>query len=300
MSLRSRSSLSLVALVAALAGCDAPGPCRLDGPPTGVVSTRVFWVSALDIPLADGIAIPGLDLDGIATEGTELACPFDPDHVSRLGDGDGVDNALATFAETIEANWSPPGTFSAELAAAMRAGAIRLAIVLEEDGVSTCGGATYTVRLRRVERIDGMPIAVGEDGMPLAGQPLSLGEELAAGRAPIEGRRVRGRIVGDAAIAMDPSSVRVPLGALATMEPGGIAFDVGVDTLARGVIAGSWETDALVPEVAAGFPDEPGIDETVRALVEGIADLGAARPDGSCSRFSAGITFEARAIALSE
>jgi hypothetical protein len=295
-------SVQRTALVLALAivGCaPAGGPCTLHPISGPITATRVFWVNDVDVPIpADG-TVAGLDIDGTVSERGGRACVERVDDAtSSLGDGDGVDNALATFVTTIESNWSPPGEVSGELDVALSAGAIALAIVVEEDGTDSCGTPSATVTLRRVARTDGTVIALDERRAPVDGQPLALREVLATGRGTNIADRYRATIHGSGAIPLARDAVRAPLGALGTMEPAAIAFELVGAELARGVIAGSWDVETLVPDLAAGFPEGSDAEAIARTLLTQLTDLPPEDATGACTRVSAGVEIGAVEIDL--
>ncbi len=291
--------VSVATLLAAVCGCgrrQVDVACEVVAPPGPITSTRVFWVRALRVPLAMGrTPVAGLDIDGEVSDGRGRECPASvADHTSSLGDGEGVDNALATFARTIEMNWSPPGTFAEELDGAMSRGAMRLVVVLDQDGADTCGNPVMSVRLRPVARLDAMPIVLDARAVP-------VGEVIARGLGVVLEGRLVAELAGTRVLPIDPASVRAPIGALAILEPGAIAFDVGASELTRGVIAGSWSREALAPELAASFSTDPGeAAAIVELLLDVAADLGPLSARGGCSRVSAGLEIEATEITIGE
>lgn len=290
--------LPLTVTLAACARPTPPGECRLDAPALVAISTRTFWIRGIEVPLDARSPLPGLDIDGESSTGRG-ACPdVVRDGTSSLGDGDGIDNALASVADDIQGYWSPPGTIADEIDIAMRAGAITTAILVREDGTDSCGARAFTVRLHVVVRDDGAPIELDARRVPTPGQPLSLGPVLATGRAAIDAiGRLLVPLDGAGALAIDRAGIRAPLGALGTMDAEAIAFDLSATGISRGVLAGSWDDEELVADLVEGF-GMPGTESVARSLLSSVADLPPAASDERCTRLSAGLGITAEEIPI--
>lgn len=262
--------------------------------------TRTYLVSMISIPAPAGGRAPGFNVDGIDSgEGsseldatceelqTDYASTTDANHV-------GVDNALATLVPTIGSlvadscpGGQTEGCIDNLLAEQLQEGALLL--LMEVSGINDFSydqDVQLSLYLGAVPA--GAEIMVGADGSLAAGQTLDT--EMALG-TPVTGDILNGRLRANAAtlpLNIDAGDFALTL----TIANPEIRFDISETAgLANGAIGGVITVQSII-DLAAEIM--PGIEETVRSVIESVADVGPmAGMTDVCESLSVGIAFSA-------
>lgn len=265
--------------------------------------TRTWVVGTISIPEAgsDGRAA-GFNLDGLNSgEGSidpdanceefteDYTALFDPNHV-------GVDNALQSLVSTIESllpredcpGMVQAGCLDATLQEQINSGS--LILMVEVTGINDyVFDDAVQLQLVLAEVPDmGTPMVDGSGGLA-AGQTFNTVQELGT---PVAGDIFQGRLraqTDQLTITIDTGDFALPL----MISGAEVRFDLATDgsTLSNGVIGGFLRTDDIVN--AASMIME-GIEDTVRGVVENVADVSPSAADPQiCDSVSVGLTFEA-------
>lgn len=270
--------------------------------------THTFIVNVIALPEAvdpDGpggapAEAAGFNLDnlnsgeGIST--SDATCEeFVPDYVSVTDSNHvGVDNALQGLVGTIEGLLSaedcPGGTtdgcLDAQLQEQIADGSLLL--LMEVSGVNSfTNDSEVSVRLFLGATQDGGPPMVDGGGTLTAGQTFV--EEMGLGAA-VDGDIFQGRLrattpllpiainTGDFSLTLEISNAEV-------------RFDISESGLSNGAIGGFITTESII---MAASMIMPGIEDTVRGIVESIADVQPSSADPAvCDSVSVGLTFGA-------
>jgi hypothetical protein len=257
----------------------APGGVvvRRDG---GIVlpppSSELFVITALSIPEPAGGVAPGANLDamdsGIGSTDPEATCEeYSPDFVSPFDGTRGVDDALGMLVPTIE-GFLEPGAVDASLAEMIRDRDVVIGIVIRGSSMSI------------------------ETLVPETEVLLDATGRIAAGQRFFSGDRLDPGSTGSGPFVTFPF-VSLPLPE--TISPffaNGVLRDVQLRFTrsasgAEGEIGARLATDDLI----AGWSEvDPSLTETVRDLLQTVADLGPSPASPQmCTSLSIGITWEA-------
>lgn len=323
-------ALSVGALGVALVGCDGGGssttfeprnfecasgeapPCATETPATPDEDrtveeiettedmTYTYVVELIDLPQAASGAAPGFNLDGLDSgDGSTAAdanCEeFNQDFInSEESDHVGVDNALQGLVPTIEGLLSaadcPGGTTEGCLGATLQAQILdgSLILLMQVSGVNDFqydSSVQLQLFLGEVPG-GGAPVEGGSGGLE-ADQEFTGLMNLGA---PVPGDIFDGRLRASTdvlTITIDTGDFSLPL----MISEAEVRFDISESGLGAGQIGGYLRTEDII-EAASMI--EPGIDETVRSVVESVADVGPSAADPViCESVSVGLTFGA-------
>jgi hypothetical protein len=324
-------ALSTAAIGLALVGCDggetltfparnqvcasgATPPCETTEPAAGEAMMEVeqpetfmmeptsatYVVSVIDIPEASGGAAPGFNLDGLnsgeGSTASDATCEeFNPDFVNSVeADHVGVDNALQGLVGTIEgllsASDCPGGTTDGCLGATLQEQIAEgsLILLMEVSGINDFqfdSEVELQLFLGAVPG-DGMPM-VGGDGQLAADQEFEVAQMLGD---PVAGDIFQGRLRATTptlTITVDTGDFMLPL----MISNAEVRFDISESSLDNGQIGGFLRTEDII---AAASEIMPGIEETVRSVIESVADVQPSAADPAiCDSVSVGLTFGA-------
>ena len=272
-------------------------------PETFPDETRTYVVSVISLPEAtsDGRAA-GFNLDGLNSgEGStaeDANCEefnedydalFDPNHT-------GVDNALQSLVSTIESllpredcpGMQQAGCLDATLQQQITEGS--LILMVEVSGINDYvfdDAIQLQLVLGEVEG-GGMPMIDGSGGLA-PDQTFATVQELGT---PVAGDIFQGRLraqTDQLTITIDTGDFQLPL----MISGAEVRFNIAADgsSLSNGVIGGFLRTEDIV--MAAAMIME-GIEDTVRGVVENVADVSPSAEDPMvCESVSVGLTFDA-------
>lgn len=243
--------------------------------------------------------LPGFNLDGLdsgdGSSASSATCEeWSPDHTSSLDPAHpGVDNAVAGLVPTLESLLdasSCPGMLTMGCLDAMRsadiaAGAFLIAVEL--TGLESFAfDDAVEIALFEVAVPGGGAPALAADGRLAPGQTFSTVRTIAA---PTRGDVFDGRlrVVFDARVTLP--RVGMPLLPL-ELDGAELRADVSPTGLALGALGATTTVDHLVAEAAMIMP---GIEDTVRSVVESIADVQPTADPVVCARVSSGYVFDA-------
>ncbi|MEM9067546.1 MAG: hypothetical protein AAGE52_03540 [Myxococcota bacterium] len=270
------------------AGVDAFDAGFDAGPLTG--ESYVYVFDLLDVgaadPAGDPNIVPGFDLDGVTSDGTEVETCRTPDFTSPAPDSEeGVDNAIGPLLADQEEDFR----IRASTAASVRSG--RLLILLEVRGVDDFENDDRV----EVDVLFGLlpagleaPIFSGERF--LAAQTFnidarSLEDDMMTARVSLPGEINDGRLrAGPGRLALT-----VPLGdevLMLDLERVELRADITEDNLELGVLGGALDVAATAEALAgvSGF-EQP----LVMLVLNGAADLD--RVGANCTAASIGLVF---------
>jgi len=210
----------------------------------------------------------------------------DPGHV-------GVDNALGGLVPTVEALLDPAtcpsmdtdGCLDASLARAIADGDLLLLVELSGVDSFTHDEAVQVTVYEGAVPGGGAP-AVDGSGRLAPGQTFDTASTLIG---PMSGDifdgRLRVRFAGPLELPMT-TSLLVPL----RLDAPELRATVSPTTLDLGNVGATTTVDFLVAQAAAVMPD---IEETVRAVLENVADIDPSPDPAVCERVSSGYFFDA-------
>lgn len=246
--------------------------------------------------MSDGFNLDGLDSgDGAAAGATtceetraDFAALLDPLHV-------GVDNAQGGLIPTVEALYDPAecpggataGCIDATLAARIAEGSLLLLMYIE-DLDSLVNDPEVTVSFYLAEPWAGGTPELDADGRLAADQMLAI-TSLVADDAPADIFEGRLRVWSTALDFPEGTADGLFLAGndLRAVEA---RFDVSLDGLTRGSLGGHAAVEHLVTVLSS----TSGSEDTVRTVVEALADIAPSASDASrCTRISVGYALEA-------
>lgn len=320
-------ALSVAAVGMALVGCDGGetltfparnGSCAAgEAPPCMTTATEMmeveqpetymempesqtYIVSTIDLPEAMGGSAAGYNLDGIdsgegSTAGDANCEEFNQDFVNSVEpDHVGVDNALQGLVGTIEglldAGDCPGGTTEGCLGATLQSQINEgsLLLLMEVSGINDYSyDSEIQLQLFLGSLPEGETPDIGGDGTIAPGGSYMTMQELGA---PVTGDIFAGRLRASTdllTITIDTGDFMLPL----MISNAEVRFDITADTLTNGQIGGYLQTEDII-EAAAMIME--GIEETVRSVVESVADVSPSASDPAiCEAVSVGLTFGA-------
>lgn len=270
--------------------------------------TRLYVVELISLPEASDPDGPGpqreqaagFNLDGLDSgEGSsepDANCEqFNTDYVAVTDSAHvGVDNALQGLVGTIEGLLSaedcPGGTtdgcLDAQLQEQIADGSLLL--MMEVSGINNYTNDTSVMlRLFLGATPDGSPPVIESDGTLEAGQTFV--EETALG-PEVQGDIFQGRLRATTdllTIEINTGDFALPL----MISNAEVRFDITESALTGGAIGGYLTTQSIIDAASMIMP---GIEETVRSVVESVADIdpSAENPE-VCDSVSVGLTFDA-------
>lgn len=280
-------------------GCVTDVPVRSDEErtiedTTGDGQRFVYVIQELVVPL-DPASSAGFNLDGLDSgEGSSMpdaTCEQLQADVTSLLDPEhpGIDNAVAGLVPSIEpliptelCDGSGDSCFDRQLAERIADGT-NLVILELLDVQSLENDASVEVRVYAAEG----PPMLGGDGLVARDQSFTIVRELAIVNADIFGGRLRTDTFDGLFLLLfgDPDAPLVQLNGAQ------LRANVQPDELGRGSLGASATVDAVTAAVSSIMP---GIENTVRSVIESTADIAptSARPE-VCSSISMGFRFTA-------
>ena len=267
--------------------------------PGGSGATHFYAINVLDIGRQvagmPGV-VPGFNLDGRVSDGTDATSCFQQDYTAPAPDGFmGVDNQLGVVLAALES--VSGGDLAAGLADAIAAGDLLILVeVSDVDDLVNDDCVHVSIYYGLLPGGVDAPMVDVDDRL-LPGQTFDIdSSSLDAGGAPLylldNGRIVAGRLRA----GPGPFEVRAPTdGAplVIALDDARSRFDITADAMGAGVVGGSGPVSDLTTAFAAAF----GVDPTVSgALLEGAADLDVNAMD-ECERISAAFVFSGVAAA---
>lgn len=274
-------------------GTDAGGGGDVDaGPLTG--ESYLYVLSRMDLgfadPAGDASIVPGFDIDGIDSVGTdEQSCRKD-DYTSPPPESEmGVDNQLGPILAELEGSYR----IRENLEASVRSG--ELLVLLQVRGVddfidddrvevdALIGLLPDGVTMPTLDAMD--RIAAGQtfdvDSSSVAADMMTA---LVTLRGRIEGGRLRAG-PGDLTMSLPLEGDRVGFEA----ENAEIVFDITEDALGRGVMGGQLG----VAETVAAMMGVEGFDaDAARLVLEANADLDFDTAENECRAISIALVFD--------
>lgn len=272
-------------------------------------TTVTYVVSVIDLPEAtpdpDGAgplrsAAAGFNLDvldsGDGSTAADATCEeFTQDYVG-LNDPNlvGVDNALQSLVGTIEglldASTCPGMTTDGCLGATLQ-GQITdgsLILLMQVSGINDyMFDSAVQLQLILGEVPGGGAPTIGGDGRLEAGQAFDVVMNLGV---PVDGDIFSGRLRANTdtlTITIDTGGFSLPL----MISNAEVRFDITATSLSNGLIGGYLTTESIITAAAMIMP---GIEATVRSVVESIADIQPSAADPAvCDAVSVGLTFGA-------
>lgn len=263
-------------------------------------TTYTFVVDTIDLPEASGGMAAGFNLDGLDSgEGSTAAdatCQeFNQDFInSQEPDHVGVDNALQGLVGTIEglldAGDCPGGTTEGCLGATLQQQILdgSLILMMQVSGVNSFDYDSEVQLQLFLGEVPGggMPMEGGSGGLAPDQEFMStmnLG-------APVDGDIFAGRLRASTSlltITVDTGDFSLPL----MISNAEVRFDISESGLGAGQIGGFLRTEDIIEAAAMIMP---GIEDTVRSVVESVADVEPSAGDPAiCDSVSVGLTFGA-------
>lgn len=263
-------------------------------PEGGDPVTYTYVVADMSLPMAtpEGVAA-GFNVDGIDSMGGSTASDancqeFNPDFTSPTDPDVGIDNALQGLVGLIEglldAADCPGGTTEGCLDATLQeqidtGSLILLLEVADVNDLTYDSDVTVTLALGEVPG-GGAPMIDGT-GALAAGQAFDRVMDLATVPGDIFNGRAR--------MQTDLLPLSIPAGGVdltLNISQAELRFDITADGLTRGNLGGVIQIQALVDAVEAAMP---GFGETVRSVLEPVADVGPLDADPAiCESMSVG------------
>lgn len=301
-----RRSLALLAVsaLAAVAACagptdpDCPGCLPADEGLFRAQEGRAFLIRELTLPPATDDAAAGLDLDGIdsraGSPAPDASCEeYTRDFDSRAATGlVGVDNGGEGLVRLLDRE-AEGSTQRAALDDAVRAGRIRWAMRI---GALPAEGPSFDLPIEVFVVDADQPLETDGDGLPAADQTLRARRVATVTASPSD---VFAFGLVDAPSGLDVVDDDVLLLPFDDFRLGGVVVAPSADgrTL-QGEIGGSFSAEAIA---ARGDEIMPGLGDTLRSLLENIADLEPTPADPTrCQRLSFGFAFDAVPVELVE
>jgi len=256
-----------------------PMPPPPPPPPPPPAGDGTFVVSSLRLPAPTGGRAPGMDLDGIdSREGSvdpSATCEeFVPDFTSLHGGEPGVDNAWVELAPTFESLIG--ASYDELLAERIAAGDLLLGVRLE-------GADASLVALSPTG-----PLRLDGDGRPVAGQRFEVVEVLAGGVRSPAGDRERVSLEGP--LRLPGVDMFLPLLPIAQLSRAQLEYRVAPVGLLEGELGGVVDVELAVALIASFMP---GIEDTVRSILESVADIDPGPEPQICEGLSIGMAFDA-------
>lgn len=244
-------------------------------PPPGEGNTYV--IAALSAPPVDfsGRSV-GADLDGMdsGTGSVELdaTCEeFQPDFVNLFDGRGGVDNAYASLVPTLDSLLGET-TVDQQIAEALQSGQLILLLELLDDQAILELGATSE------------PLRTEADGSLSPGQTFFAIETLGVGPVSTVGGRTEvqlGRLSAPVFVDVVP---------LDNLERTVLRFQITPAGLENGELAGASGVSEWVSVLARIMP---GIEDTLRSVLESVADVEPSDEPSVCRLLSLGLQFRA-------
>lgn len=245
-------------------------------PPPPMGSTYV--ISWLSLPENTGMRAPGANLDGRdsgegSTSPTAACDEFSQDFVSPADGTRGVDNMYSTLVPTAEGVLDE--SIDGSIEEAIVGGVLLLVIELDGGRIGVHLAAPVGDLRARGGRLR-------------AGNTVQLLWTLGTGRVRTSGGRAIASIDRFSGRIPPESIPLIPFGFLQQVE---MRFDVADGALSNGEIGGWFTVDDAVAEFSKIMP---GIEDTVRSVIESVADISPSRADPFiCDAISLGVSFEA-------
>jgi hypothetical protein len=296
------------------AACTDPDPIPHEAPQTMEDTTVTYVVSLIDLPQAgadpDGpgpgrSSAAGFNLDnldsGEGSSDAETCEGYARDFVALAPDTNhvGVDNALESLVSTIEGfldastcpGMTQDGCLGATLQSQITDGS--LILLMQVSGINDFG---YDSEVQ-------LQLVLGEvpgGGAPMIGSDGRLSPDQAFGRVMDLGTPVSGDIFGGRLRAHTPTlTITVDTGGFMLplmISNAEVRFTITEAALTNGVIGGYLTTESIIEAASMIMP---GIEDTVRAVVEGLADISPSAVDPQlCEAVSVGLTFGATTASI--
>lgn len=249
-------------------------------PPPPPLSEARFVIASLTLPEALGARAHGVNLDGLdsgegSTEPDATCQEFNVDFTSIHGGEAGVDNAWSQLVPTLESLVG--STYDELLAARIADGSLLIGVRLDDGG-----GASL------VSLSPSGPLRLDSRGRPEAGQRFEVIEELAVGSRSPDGARERMVIRGR--FRIPGVEMFLPLLPIAELDRAQLTYAVGSGGLMNGELGAAVEVELAVESIASIMP---GIEDTLRSVLESVADLDPGPDPQICTALSLGMAFEA-------
>lgn len=265
---------------------------------------RAYMVRSVRFPSATEArrsAAPGLDLDsldsgpGSLDDGADCQ-EFAQDFVSPLDSAlSGIDNTGQGFIDTVEGIREGLPTFDEALAEASSDGRIRWVIRLGNLPTDDEAPPWLPIEVLLVDASE--EIALDPMGRPAPGQALRA-TPVASVEAFVRRRVTWGAVAEPLEI---PFAGDVYIFPFDRFRLGGVSIRARDDAAVIDAnFGGSFAVDALVPHIAE-YLDAPGIEPTLEAILESVADLDPTPGEPMfCERVSVGFDIEAVEVMLIE
>jgi len=255
-----------------------------------------YAASVLDVgqadPTGDPSIVPGFNLDGIVSDGTDTEGCLHTDFTSPPPDNEpGVDNQLGPILSAVGSSLDVSG----QLAENVLDGTLLILFeVLNVDDSMNDGCVTLNLYLGQLTGGAMTAVDADGDGIIDGGQTFDLNpESLGPGEAPlvsVQGQIVNGRLSAGPIDIM----LNLPIegGLLLNIRNAQVRMTFAGDNITSGVIGGALNVEETVTTIVAIDPDT--IPEALaRSVLNAQADL---EPDdamgGACTAVSVGLTFE--------
>lgn len=255
--------------------------------------TMFYVANVLDVgqsdPTGDPNIVPGFNLDGIVSDGTDAEGCLHMDFTSPPPDNEpGVDNQLGPILSAVGSSLDVSGTIAENIAD----GSLLILMEVENvDNTMNDGCVTLNLFLGQIPAM-GMPVDADGDGLIDAGQTIDIDPASLVGGEPlvsVQGQIVNGRLsAGPVDISLNIPITDTTLAL--NIRSAQVRLSFTGENITAGIIGGALNVDETVTTIVAIDPDT--IPEALaRSVLNAQADL---EPDaaGACTAVSVGLTFE--------